>query len=269
VEDPFRLDGRRALVTGGSTGIGAAIAVLLRDRGAEVVVCGRNTERGAEFAASTGIRFVRADVTDEVDVAALAAACEGTSVLVNNAGPTDLLHARTVDGPVGAVSPANWRRVLDATLTGAYLTTHHLLPELTRAPQSVVVNISSIAAVQAMPGFDAYAAGKGGLESLTRSLAAGYAHLGLRANAVRVGSIAVDHGAGERRRGVEPDPRPDAWRRPEPPRSGSPQDVANAVLFLASPASAYVTGVVLPVDGGLEMRSLMPWQTARPERPVD
>ncbi|MGQ0464195.1 MAG: SDR family NAD(P)-dependent oxidoreductase [Sporichthyaceae bacterium] len=265
--DPFRLDGRRALVTGGTSGIGAAIAALFRDRGAEVIVCGRNVERGQTFAALAGVQFVPADVTDEADVEALAAECADLSVLVNNAGPTDLLHTRSVDGPVGEMSPANFRRVLDSTLFGAYLTTHHLLTELTKSLESTVVNISSIAAVQAMPGFDAYAAGKGGLESLTRALAAGYGHLGLRANALRVGSIAVDHGAGEKRRGVDPDPRPDAWRRPEPPKAGSPLDVAHAALFLASPASAYVTGTVLPVDGGLEMRSLMPWQTPRPERP--
>ena len=262
--DPFRLDGATALVTGGTSGIGAAIATLFRDRGARVVVCGRDEDRGKQFAALSDLEFVRADVTDEADVAALAEACGGFTVLVNNAGPTDLLHTRSVDGPVGAVTSENWRRVVDTTLTGAYLTTHHCLPALIRSGAGAIVNISSIAAVQAMPGFDAYSAGKAGLEAMTRSLAASYQHLGVRANAIRVGSIAVDHGAGERRRGVEPDPRPDAWRRPEPPKAGSPDDIAHAALFLAAPASAYVTGVVLPVDGGLEMRSLMPWQTPRP-----
>ncbi len=264
MSDPFRLDGETALVTGGTSGIGAAIAVLFRDRGAEVVVCGRNVDRGKAFEAETGIRFVAADVTSEVQVSAAVAACGRLSVLVNNAGPTDLLHTRSVDGPVGEMTPENWARLIDSTLTGAYLTTHHALPLLTAAGRSAIVNISSIAATQAMPGFDAYSAGKAGLEAMTRSLAAGYGHLGVRANAVRVGSIRVDHGDGERRRGVEPDPRPDAWRRPEPPKAGAPEDVAHAALYLGSPASAYVTGVVLPVDGGLEMRSLMPWQTARP-----
>ncbi|GAA0609017.1 SDR family NAD(P)-dependent oxidoreductase [Sporichthya brevicatena] len=264
MSDPFRLDGETALVTGGTSGIGAAVALLFRDRGAEVVVCGRNVDRGKAFEAETGIRFVAADVTSEVQVSAAIAACGRLSVLVNNAGPTDLLHTRSVDGPIGEMTPENWAKLLDATLTGAYLTTHHALPLLIAAGRSAIVNISSIAATQAMPGFDAYSAGKAGLEAMTRSLAAGYGHLGVRANAVRVGSIRVDHGDGERRRGVEPDPRPDAWRRPEPPKAGAPDDVAHAALYLASPASAYVTGVVLPVDGGLEMRSLMPWQTARP-----
>jgi NAD(P)-dependent dehydrogenase (short-subunit alcohol dehydrogenase family) len=263
-DDAFRLDGQSALVTGGTSGIGAAIAVLFRDRGAEVVVCGRNRERGEAFTAETGIEFFPANVTSETDVRTLAGACADLSILVNNAGPTDLLHTRSVDGPVGEMTPENFARVMESTLTGAYLTTHHVLPALIRAGRSAIVNISSIAAAQAMPGFDAYSAGKAGLEALTRSLAAGYGHLGVRANAIRVGSIRVDHGDGERRRGIDPDPRPDAWRRPQPPEAGSPDDVAHAALFLASPAGAYVTGVVLPVDGGLEMRSLMPWQTPRP-----
>lgn len=265
--DPFRLDGEVAVVTGGTAGIGAAIATLFRDRGARVIVCGRDAERGKAFADTDGIEFVGADVTSEADLAGLAVAVGPASILVNNAGPTDLLHTREVDGPVGEMTPTNWARVLDVTLTGAYLTTHHLLPALIRSGHGAIVNISSIAAAQAMPGFDAYSAGKAGLEAMTRSLAAGYAHLGVRANAIRVGSIAVDHGDGERRRGVEPDPRPDAWRRPAPPAAGRPEDIAHAALYLASPASSYVTGVVLPVDGGLGTRSLMPWQTPRPEAP--
>jgi NAD(P)-dependent dehydrogenase (short-subunit alcohol dehydrogenase family) len=262
--DPFRLDGMGALVTGGTSGIGAAIARLFAERGARVVVCGRDAERGKGFAEDTGISFVQADVTVEDDVRTLVDACGDLAVLVNCAGPTDLLHTRSVDGPIGEMTPDNWTRVLNSTLTSAYLTTHCALPSLIRAGNSAIVNISSISAAQAMPGFDAYSAGKAGLEAMTRSLAAGYQHLGVRANAIRVGSIRVDHGDGERRRGVEPDPRPDAWRRPEPPKAGHPDDVAHAALFLASPASSYVTGVVLPVDGGLEMRSLLPWQTPRP-----
>jgi NAD(P)-dependent dehydrogenase (short-subunit alcohol dehydrogenase family) len=269
VTDPFRLDGETAVVTGGTTGIGAAIAVLFRDRGARVIVCGRDAERGRAFADSQGVAFVRADVTSETDLATLASAASGASILVNNAGPTDLLHTREVDGPVGELTPTNWARVLDATLTGAFLTTHHLLPALIRSGRGAIVNISSMAAAQAMPGFDAYSAGKAGLEAMTRSVAHGYAHLGVRANAIRVGAIAVDHGTGERRRGVEPDPRPDAWQRPAPPPAGRPADVAHAALYLASPASSYVTGVVLPVDGGLGTRSLMPWQTPRPEAPAE
>lgn len=268
--DPFRLDGKKALVTGGTKGIGLAIARLFRARGAEVVVCGRNEESGSAVAARHELTFQRADVTDEDDVRALVSRCEtslgGVDVLVNNAGPTDLLHTRDVDGPIGEVGSEAWRRLLDRTLTCSYLVTHHAMDALVRSGSGSVVNISSIAAVQAMPGFDVYAAGKAGLEAMTRSVAIGYAHLGVRCNAIRVGTIAVDHGDKNRQLLPSADTAPDAWRRAVPPPAGTVADVANAALFLAAPAGAYVTGVVLPVDGGLGARSLMPWQTSRPER---
>jgi NAD(P)-dependent dehydrogenase (short-subunit alcohol dehydrogenase family) len=268
--DPFQLDGKTALVTGGTKGIGLAIARLFRTRGANVVVCGRSPDSGAAVAAEHDLEFQRADVTDEEEVRALITRCESAygrlDVLVNNAGPTDLLHTRDVDGPIGEVDMQAWRQVLDRTLTCSYLVTHHALDALVRTGAGSVINISSIAAAQSMPGFDVYSAGKAGLEAMTRSVATGYAHLGVRCNAIRVGTIAVDHGDNNQRLLPSADTAPDAWRRAVPPPAGAAEDVANAALFLASPAAAYVTGVVLPVDGGLGARSLMPWQTPRPER---
>jgi NAD(P)-dependent dehydrogenase (short-subunit alcohol dehydrogenase family) len=272
VIDPFRIDGKVALVTGGTKGIGLAIAQLFASRGAHVVVCGRSEDSGRAIAADNGLTFQRADVTEEDDVKSLVAGCyraySGLDILINNAGPTDLLHTRSVDGPIGAVEPEAWRRLLDRTLTCAYLTTHFSLDLLVRSGSGAIVNISSIAAAQAMPGFDTYAAGKAGLEAMTRSVAVGYAHLGVRCNAIRVGSIAVDHGDQNRSLLPQPDTAPDAWRRAEPPAAGAAEDVAHAALFLAAPAGRYVTGTVLPVDGGLGARSLMPWQTPRPQAPA-
>ena len=269
--DPFRLDGEVALVTGGSRGIGRAIAEVYAARGADVVICGRNEEVGRAAVEEIGgsVRFERADVTDESDVMAVVSSTierfGSLSILVNNAGPTDLLHTRETDGPLGHISLANWRKVLDRTLTSAFLPSRHALPAMMKDRHGAIINISSIAAAQAMPGFDTYSAGKGGLEALTRSIATGYGHLGIRCNAIRVGSIAVDHGDGSRRRYAAADDTPDAWRKAVPPPEGRPEDIAHAALFLAAPASAYVTGTVLPVDGGLGSRSLMPWQTPRPE----
>ena len=270
-QDPFRLDGEVALVTGGTRGIGRAIAEVYAERGARVVICGRDEEVGRATAAEIGqaVEFRRADVTDEDDVKSLVGAvveAHGSlSVLVNNAGPTDLLHTRDTDGPIGHVSLENWRKVLDRTLTSAFLPSRYALPQMMDRRHGAIVNISSLAAAQAMPGFDTYSTGKGALEALTRSVAIGYAHLGIRCNAIRVGSIAVDHGEGSRRRYAAGDDSPDAWRRAVPPPEGEPADVAHAALFLAAPAAGYVNGVVLPVDGGLGARSLMPWQTPRPE----
>jgi NAD(P)-dependent dehydrogenase (short-subunit alcohol dehydrogenase family) len=269
--DPFRMDGEVAVVTGGSRGIGRAIAEVYAARGATVVICGRNEEVGDAAAAEIGaaVEFRRADVTSEDDVQSLVESVVDThgslSVLVNNAGPTDLLHTRDTDGPIGHISLDNWRKVLDRTLTSVFLPSRYALPEMMKRRHGAVINVSSLAAAQAMPGFDTYSTGKGGLEALTRSIATGYGHLGIRCNAIRVGSIAVDHGDGSRRRYAIEDDAPDGWRRAVPPPEGEPEDIAHAALFLAAPASSYVNGVVLPVDGGLGARSLMPWQTPRPE----
>ena len=268
--DPFRLDQKVALITGGTKGIGLSITQLFAARGADVIVCGRSESSAASLAGQARITFYRADVTDEQDVQSLITRCRdqhgGLNVVINNAGPTDLLHTRDVDGPIGEVSPAAWHRLLDRTLTGAYLVTHYALDQLVQAAESSIVNISSIAAAQAMPGFDVYAAGKAGLEAMTRSVAVGYAHLGVRCNAIRVGTIAVDHGDQNRQLLPKTDTAPDSWRRAEPPAAGWADDVAHAALFLAAPSGRYVTGIVLPVDGGLGARSLMPWQTPRPQR---
>jgi NAD(P)-dependent dehydrogenase (short-subunit alcohol dehydrogenase family) len=270
--DPFRLDGKVALITGGTKGIGLAIAQLFVSRGAHVIVCGRSDETGRTIAAENDLTFHRADVTDEDDVKSLIADCysayAGLDILINNAGPTDLLHSRSVDGPIGVVEPQSWRRLLEHTLTCAYLTTHFAMDLLVRSGTGVIVNISSIAAAQAMPGFDTYSAGKAGLEAMTRSVAVGYAHLGVRCNAIRVGSIAVDHGDQNRSLLPQADAAPDAWRRAEPPAAGAAEDVAHAALFLSAPAGRYITGAVVPVDGGLGARSLMPWQTPRPQAPA-
>lgn len=277
--DPFRLDGEVAIVTGGSRGIGHAIARSLVGAGADVLICGRDADQGRiardELSGAAGkVEFTRADVTSEDDVTALVDYCLDSfgrlSILVNNAGPTDLLHSRDVDGPLGQISPSNWHRVQDSALTSAYLTTRAALPPMMSAGRGSIVNITSIAPALAMPGFAAYTAGKAGVEAMTRAVAAEYGHLGIRCNAIRVGTIAVDHERGRPRPKAAPpkigkDYRSEDWRAATPPPAGDPDDVANAVRYLVAPASTYVTGITLPVDGGLGCRSLMPWQTPRPE----
>lgn len=268
----FRVDGDVAVVTGGTAGIGLAIARALLDAGARVVICGRSVERGekalAELGGGPDVTFRAADVTVEADVVQLFACARSTygpvSVLVNNAGPTDLLHGRDVDGPLGRVDPTSFARLMDRTVTAAYLPTREALVDMVGLRRGSIVSITSMAAAQAIPGFDVYATGKGALESMARSVAGSYGHLSIRSNAVRVGRIAVDHGGGLKAAADTPED-PEAWREPRLPAAGRPGDIANAVVFLSSPAGTYVNGVVLPVDGGVGIRSLMPWQTARPE----
>ncbi len=278
--DPFRLEGGVAIVTGGSKGIGFAIAAELATAGASVMICGRNAERGDAAGGDIARRggrceFVAADVTRESDVEALVARCSESfgppSVLVNNAGPTDLLHSRDVDGPVGAITLDGWERMLRSTLTGAFLMTRQVIGPMVEQRHGSIINISSVAGLVAVPGFDAYAAGKGGMDALTRAVAAGYAHLGVRCNGIRVGFIAVDHSEGRTGRqkpSLDPElarQKQDDWQSAQPPPPGRPEDIAYAAVYLASRASVYVTGVTLAVDGGMTCRSLLPWQTPRPE----
>jgi NAD(P)-dependent dehydrogenase (short-subunit alcohol dehydrogenase family) len=276
MSEVFRLDGRSAVVTGGTAGIGLAIARVFAGAGARVLVCGRDDERGRKALAElgAGARFHRADVTSEADCATVVddavSAFGGVDVLVNNAGPTDLLHSRDVDGFAGAISPEAWDKVQRSALTSVFLMTRTALPAMVRGGHGSIINITSIAAALAMPGFDSYAAAKAGVEAFTRQVAASYAHLGIRCNAIRVGSIRVDHDSGQPRPSSAP-PRvgdeapPEDWRQATPPSPGRPEDIAYPALFLASAASAYVNGAIVPVDGGLGSRSLMPWQTLRPE----
>ena len=274
---PFRMDGEVAVVTGGTAGIGYETAKVLLAAGARVVVCGRNSDRGQHAVEQLGtvgdVHFARADVSDEASVTDLFGEVRSrygaVSVLVNNAGPTDLLHSRDVDGPLGAVQPTAFAMLMERTVTSSYLPTREALGDMVGARAGCIIMISSMAAAQAMPGFDTYATGKGAIESMTRAIVGSYGHLGIRCNAIRVGRIAVDHGGGL---GAAADPAeedPDAWREPTLPRAGAPEDIAHAVLYLSSSAGRYVNGAVLPVDGGVGVRSLMPWQTPRPEMLAD
>jgi 3-oxoacyl-[acyl-carrier protein] reductase len=243
-----RFDGRAALVTGGSRGIGRAIALQLALEGASVVVSYLQAEDEAEAVveeiASKGgdAHLFRADISDETSVQEL------VRFAVRRVGPIDVLvpNAGTVqDQLVGMMTVKQWDAVLDVNLRGVFLCIRESLPFLMRKKSSSVVCLSSIAAVKAGRGHANYVAAKGGLNAMVRSLALELAPKGVRVNAVSPGVIATSMSERVRRLAGE-----EILDGIPLKRYGEPADVAKAVCFLASDDASYVTGEILQVTGG-------------------
>ncbi len=247
----FGLAGQAAIVTGAGSGIGRAIALDLARAGARVALVGRRAEPLEEtrrLIADLGAPLavaLSADVSDEaqvgVMVASALAALGRIDVLVNDAG---IGHP----GQVEATSPEEWDRVLDVNLRGAFLVTRAVLPAMRAQRSGVVVNVASISGQTGGVSASApYAASKGGLIAFTKALARQMAAFGGRANAVAPGQIATsmsDVGS-ERIRFV--------LAQTPLGRLGTPEEVAHAVLFLASPAASFITGHTMNVNGGILM----------------
>jgi NAD(P)-dependent dehydrogenase (short-subunit alcohol dehydrogenase family) len=244
-----RLAGEKALVTGSTSGIGAAIASAFAAEGAAVVVTGRDRRRGDGVAADLVARgatatFVPADLVDERACDALVdAAVEalgGLTVLVNNAVTSDA-H----DGAVGDVTTDAWEAVLRVDLTAVMWVTRRAIPHLRRAGHGSIVNISSRAAERGTPGLAAYSAAKGALNAITRSIAVDYARDHIRCNTISPGYVLND------RRDADLDPARRAhYEGMHLTRLGTASDVAHAAVYLASREAELVTGVNLPLDGG-------------------
>jgi 3-oxoacyl-[acyl-carrier protein] reductase len=236
--------GRVALVTGGSRGIGAAIAMRLAADGFIVHIAYRASAAAAREIAETieenggCARLHRTDVSDEANVAELVddiAAHDGTvHVLVNNAGVID-------DELLALTKTATWDRVLGVNLTGPFLTSRAVLPLMLAEGWGRIVNISSNSVRIPGPGQTAYAASKGGIEALTRALAAEVGRKGIRVNAVAPGRIRTDMTDAIALRGHGGQPG-GSW--------GTPADVAGMVAFLASEEADYIQGQTFTVDGG-------------------
>ena len=235
------LAGRNAWVTGAASGIGAAIADALHEAGARVVSLDRS--HAAETRVEQGREVqVPLDVTDTeaVEAAVLRLVEKGgpPDILVNNAGVTR-------DGVVWKLRDEDWETVIDTNLGGAFRMTRACVPHMRQRRGGAIVNISSINALRGKFGQSNYAASKGGLIAFTKAVAREVAREGIRVNAVAPGFIDTPL------TGRLPDAvRAQAMSEIVLGRLGKPEDIAAAVLFLASPLAAHITGQVLVVDGG-------------------
>jgi 2-hydroxycyclohexanecarboxyl-CoA dehydrogenase len=239
------LNGKRAFVTGGANGIGAAIATRLAADGAAVVVADIDIDAATSLADEIGASAAALDVTDFEQVAAVIADRGPFDILVNNAGVDQ--HAFFT-----ATGPADWRRLLAVNLEAVFACTHAVLPAMQEARHGRIINIASEAGRLGSKGGAVYAAAKGGVIAFTKSIARENARYGITANVIAPGPIETPMlREAVRQGGVG---LMDAMTgATQLKRLGRPEEVAAAVAFLASGDAAYVTGETLGVSGGMGM----------------
>jgi 2-dehydro-3-deoxy-D-gluconate 5-dehydrogenase len=246
----FDLTGKAALVTGGNGGIGLGMARGLAQAGAMVAIAARNrTKADAALAELRGLgahaAFIDLDVLDEASCRGAIAKAVGEfgrlDILVNNSGTT-------VRKPPETLTAAEWRLVLETNLTGAFFCTQAAYPEMVRAGGGKIINIGSMMSLFGAPYAAPYAASKGGIVQMTRSLATAWAKDNIQVNAVLPGWIDTDLTRGARAQVEGLHER--VLARTPAQRWGEPGDFAGIAVFLAAPASDFVTGAAIPIDGG-------------------
>jgi 3-oxoacyl-[acyl-carrier protein] reductase len=240
---PFAsLEGKTALVTGASKGIGRAVAQSLAEAGASVVVGYRSGADEAEaLAAELGGRAVQADVSDADEARRLVEEAGDVDILVNNAGVTR-------DGLIARMPDDDWRTVLETNLSSVFYTCRAVARPMMKRRGGAIVNVSSIVGLHGNPGQTNYSASKAGIIGFTKALARELGPRGVRANVVAPGYVTTQLTT------VLPAELQQAMLDNTPlGRLGDPEDVAGAVRFLCSDEAAFITGEVLLVDGGLGM----------------
>lgn len=252
----FRLDGKVALVTGAVYGIGMAIATALAAAGATIVFNARQEEalqQGLEAYHKAGVdaHAYRFDVRDEAE------ATSAVETITREVGPVDILvnNAGVIKRiPMIDMSAEQWREVIDIDLTGPFIMSKAVLPAMIEAGGGKIINICSMMSELGRETVSAYASAKGGLKMLTRNIASEYGERNIQCNGIGPGYIATPQTAPLRERRSDGSRHPfDQFIVAKTPaaRWGTPDDLTGAAVFLASPASDFVNGQILYVDGGI------------------
>jgi NAD(P)-dependent dehydrogenase (short-subunit alcohol dehydrogenase family) len=250
VLDAFRLDGKVALITGGSKGLGLTMATALAEAGADVALSGRTIatcdESAAKIASATGRRAkgFGADVTSSADIERLVKSIEDSlgpiDILINNAGVN-------IRGTVDQLAEADWDSVLNTNLKGPFLVARAIGPGMVKRGWGRVVNLGSILGSVALPGRAPYASSKAGVINHTRVMALEWAGTGVTANAICPGPFATEMNLPLLN---DPVKYQEFVKKIPMGRWGELDEIAGAAVFLSSPASSFVTGSAIYVDGG-------------------
>ncbi len=242
----MRLENKTAIITGGGSGIGLSCARIFCQEGAKVVIVGRRKDRLEEAVKEIedNVLAVSGDLTHDDDIQRLVETTLNTygrvDILINNAGIF-------TGAPLHEMKDDEWDTTLDINMRSVFKLTREVLPHMMRQKSGSIVNISSILGLVAAPGTSAYNVSKGALNQFSRSLAVEYGPSGIRSNAICPGLIAT----GMTKDLMSDESLMQEWSKNYPiGRFGRPEDVARACLYLASDESSFVTGAILPVDGG-------------------